>query len=174
MAGTEDKLIRYARAFLASGRPAPVDEPALAEACNALIRQTTQHEVTSAVALGRKFVARTKSSRGPLGKMAYRSLGWALLVSGDYSKAEKAYLRARQLNVREPIIRARIDRILIDIYMYLGNNREGRRRARMALATFTRQRAHADVAKTRVNYGNLLHRQDRHREARRLYVQAGR
>lgn len=43
----------------------------------------------------------------------------------------------------------------------------------MALRTFTKLGDKTEIAKVRVNYANVLHRQDRHREAEKLYHQAG-
>ena len=94
------------------------------------------------------------------------------LIGGKYRLAEKTYLEARLLLKGDPIWRGRVDRILIDVYMYLGNYQEAGRRARLSLKTFERAGQKADVAKTRVNLANLLHRQDRHREASLEYEAA--
>jgi tetratricopeptide (TPR) repeat protein len=53
--------------------------------------------------------------------------------------------------------------------MYLGQFDHSRQAAERALTAFGKLSAESDMAQTRVNYGNLLHRQDRHREAERLY-----
>jgi len=144
----------------------------LAASCDSLIRAETQVSTVSSVAMAREFVARARQHRGILYLTALRALGWALLVSGNYPEAKTAYLKARRLAGRDPVIRGRIDRILIDVYMYLGRADESRRRARSALNTFARLRLPDEAAKTRVNFANVLHRQDRHREASRLYLQA--
>ncbi len=54
-------------------------------------------------------------------------------------------------------------------YMYLGNFNKARVHARSAITTFIRLKSASDLAQTRVNYANLLHRQDRHRDAEKLY-----
>jgi tetratricopeptide (TPR) repeat protein len=103
---------------------------------------------------------------------ALRAGGWAHLVAGQYRDAEKHYLEARTLAGRDALVRGRIDRILIDVYMYLDNTAESRKRYRMAMATFKRLDLPGDIARTRVNYANVLHRQDRHEEAGELYREA--
>jgi len=163
-----------ARVFLARGIDSGLDAPTLARVCDSLIRRETEISSTSAVALARKFLRSTQGRKGILLTTACRNLGWALLVSGNFRQAEKYYLRARTLLAREAAPRGRIDRILIDVYMYLGDFKEARRRARLSLAVFKRLGDEAESAKTRVNYANLLHRQDRHREAGQLYEQAAR
>jgi len=163
-----------ARVFLARGIDSGLDAPTLARVCDSLIRRETEISSTSAVALARKFLRRSQGRKGILLTTACRNLGWALLVSGNFRQAEKYYLRARTLLAREAAPRGRIDRILIDVYMYLGDFKEARRRARLSLAVFKRLGDEAESAKTRVNYANLLHRQDRHREAGQLYEQAAR
>ncbi|MEE8577067.1 MAG: CHAT domain-containing tetratricopeptide repeat protein, partial [candidate division Zixibacteria bacterium] len=81
---------------------------------------------------------------------------------------------ARQCTRRDPRVKAMIDRTLIDVYMYLGDFVESRRRATLASRAFMKIGDKNEIAKTRVNYANLLHRQDRHTEADRLYGQAAR
>ena len=114
-----------------------------------------------------------KKHGGILLQTALRSLGWAGLVAGRYVESKEAYLSARKLLRHDAILRARIDRVLIDVYMYLGKFGEAQKRASNALAAFKIAKADDDIAKTKVNYANLLHRQDRHREAQKLYREAG-
>ena len=165
---------RAARNFLRTGKTGRHEPQLLAEACDRLVRAETQKSLPQAVQMARKFVAEVRHQpRMPL-QLALRSLGWACQASGKYSMAEKAYLEARDLVNRVPGIRARIDRILIDTYMYKGEFPEAKRRAYLAMNTFRRLREMEEVAKTRINYGNLFHRQDRHKEAKKQYEeQAG-
>jgi tetratricopeptide (TPR) repeat protein len=93
-------------------------------------------------------------------------------MASDYPGARKAYLLARKMLQRDWLLRGQIDRTLIDIYMYLDNYESAKRHAKAAMATFQRHGAVQELAKTKVNYGNLFHRQDRHREANRMYDQA--
>ncbi len=144
----------------------------LADACDKRIRQLSQANADQAVKLAGRFVKHAARRRGVLLKTALRSQAWAELVRGNHRQAEQSYLQAREMVQRHPDSRARIDRILIDVYMYLGDYKEAQRRARMAMTTFRRLKADEELAKTEVNYANLLHRQDRHREARELYASA--
>ncbi|UCC43527.1 MAG: CHAT domain-containing protein [Candidatus Zixiibacteriota bacterium] len=164
---------KAARQFLRSGKLGKADPSDMARACDRIIRELTQQSLTEAVRNARAFVKQAMRHKGVLLQTAYRALGWALHVSGTYRQAEPAYLKARALALREPLVRARIDRILIDTYMYLGDFKEARRRARISLATFRRLGEDGEAAKTHANYGNLLHRQDRHREALKQYSLAG-
>lgn len=172
MALNEKTGAKLARKFLAGGTDSGLDDNSLAQACDRLIRRETEISSARAVTLARKFVARARPHKGVLLTTAYRNLGWASLVSGAFREAEKSYLKAREMLQRQPEMRGRVDRILIDVYMYLGDFTEARRRARLAMAVFKRLGNEPEAAKTRVNYANLLHRQDRHREAGRLYEQA--
>lgn len=172
MAVTSNRLNKAARTFLSTGAIGSGDPGVLAEACDRVIRLESQKSATRAVSLAKKFVRHARPHTGVLSNTSLRALGWALRASGAFEKSRDAYLKARTMSVREASMRARIDRILIDIYMYLGDFKESRRRARLSIRTFQGLKADDEVAKTRVNYANLLHRQDRHREARRLYEQA--
>ena len=173
MALARDKAESLARHFLKTGQVGDIDPKALAVACDRLIRMETEKSSATAVSLARSFVKYTISHDSQTRLTAYRALGWASLVAGQYREAEQAYLKARKPARNEAEIRARIDRALIDVYMYLGKFGEARRRARMSLATLRRLGGKAEIAKTQVNYANLLHRQDKHREAGKLYRQAG-
>lgn len=164
--------IKAAEHFIATGHVDGLGENELAEACNTRVRMETQVSSASALKMAHRFVNRARPLSGILYPTSLRALGWANLFAGNYSEAETAYLKARSLMKRDAMMRARIDRILIDVYMYLGKTDEAKRRARSSLTNFGRLKARDEVAKTRVNYANLLHRQDRHQEARRLYSQA--
>ncbi|MFH1685902.1 MAG: CHAT domain-containing tetratricopeptide repeat protein [bacterium] len=166
---SNDKLRQIARGYLAGSGPDGVDPSVLAEACNQLIRLTAQESTSEAMKLSRRFVRQSRPCGGNLLTTAYRAQAWVLLVGGHYQQAEETYIKARQRLRRDPIMRSRIDRILIDVNMYLGRMSEARRRASLAMRTFRRLGAADDLAKTQVNFANLLHRQDRHRQASRLY-----
>lgn len=158
--------------FLRSGDDSGLKPVRLFAACDLLIRGETQKSSVRAVKLGRKFVSRLRRGDREGQLVAYRALGWALLVHNDYPAAAKIYLKARKLCLQSGLSRARIDRVLIDVYMYLDNTDEARHRARLAMRTFKRLGAEEDLAKTRVNYANLLHRLDRHRQANLYYAEA--
>lgn len=161
-----------AERFLTTGATGGRDILEIANACDRKIRALTQVSAKESIARAEKFIRRTRSIGGEAFLAAQRCAGWAYLVSGKYQSARRAYLEARKLAVRQPLVRARIDRVLIDVYMYLGEFDSVRRHARMALATFRTQKADDDIARTEVNFANVLHRQDRHREAYRLYHKA--
>jgi len=167
-----DRAISDARQFLKSGEVGNCDLVALSRQCDRLIRAETQRSLPAAVGLARRFVELARRHSGMSMEVAYRALGWTLHSSGKYGPAERAYLKAREIEARNPLSRAQIDRILIDVYMYLGDFKESHRRARLAMDTFRRIGADDELAKTRVNYANLFHRQDRHREASRQYQKA--
>ncbi len=163
---------RAVNRFLKTGKTGGNDPEIIADECNLLIRNETQRSLKRAVTLAKSFVQHSRQQPDMQLQLALRSLGWAQHVSGQYPKAEKAYLEARSLVARDPLIRGRIDRILIDVYMYLGNIAEARRRSRLAISGFMRHGHEEDAAKTRVNLANLYHRQDRHREANSQYLAA--
>lgn len=158
--------------FLKSGKLGGVDPFELATACDKIIRAKTQQSNQKALKLAQSFLANSRRHKEMPIEVALRCQAWVLHSSGKYRPAEKAYLKARQLVVREPLSRARIDRILIDVYMYMEDFNQARRHARLALATFERLGENREAAMTRVNYGNLFHRLDRHREAYAQYQQA--
>jgi tetratricopeptide (TPR) repeat protein len=163
---------RQALDFLEKGKRSKVSVEDLASACDRVVRSETQRSSERALQLGKAYVRRAKDIGGLLYTSALRSYGWANLVAGQYREAEKAYARARELLRRQPELRARVDRVLVDIYMYLGRFNSARARARAALRTFDKLGLEVEAAKTRVNFANLLHRQDRHSEARELYLQS--
>jgi len=160
-------------AFLSSGILNGFGPEEMAAACDRQVRSLTQVSSDKAVAQGRQFVKQSQKHGGILLRTAQRSLGWACLVAGQYNEARKTYLKARKLLKHDAVLQARIDRVLIDVYMYLGKFGEAQKRAHNALAAFKKAKADDDIAKTKVNYANLLHRQDRHREAQKLYREAG-
>lgn len=159
--------------FVRTGKlPDESSEQALAEEVNRHVLAEVQRSLPAALSFARTLVRKTGRFDGPLRLAAYRALARAALMSGQYAEAERAYLGAREMARRDRLARGRIDRTLIDVYMYLGRFDESRRRARLALRTFRSLDLPDEIAKTKVNYANLLHRQDRHREAERLYGEA--
>jgi tetratricopeptide (TPR) repeat protein len=162
------------RVFFDTGQVSGSDLAALARECDRSVRLMGQESLKAARVLARRFVRRAEPHAGVLIETAYRTLGWICHLSCDYRGSESAYLEARRLASRDALTRARIDRILIDVYMYLGNMPEARRRTRLALDTFKRLGAEEEAARTRVNFANVLHRQDRHKEALAQYTRASR
>jgi len=157
------------RRFLKDGSSDRIDRTVLAEACSRAIRSTAQKSIPSATRTAQNFVRQARKHGGILLNYALRTQGWCYHIGGRYRQAEKAYLEARSLVKRDPVWRGKVDRILIDVYMYLGDYSEALRRARSSIRAFERAGLPDEVAKTRVNLANLFHRQDRHSEASREY-----
>jgi len=160
------------RAFLKDGSRNGSSDTELASAINAEMLRLVQHSLSDALSASRRLVRRSRSAAPPIKLAAQRALGRAALMSASYKEAEAAYREARDLARNDRITRGRIDRTLIDVYMYLGNFSESKRRASMALKTFESLDKPSEIAKTNVNYANVLHRQDRHRDAEQLYRKA--
>ncbi len=166
MVADDDISTRRVRTFLRTGHLPAGRRPAdMARACDMLIRRQTQKSLPAAVELAGLFVKQSRRQPEMPLQMALRSHAWTLHCSGKYLRAKDRYLEARQLVTGDAALRARVDRILIDVYMYLGDFDSARRHAQMAIRTFGRMGRPDEQAKTRINYGNLFHRQDRHREA---------
>ncbi|HOP07040.1 MAG TPA: CHAT domain-containing protein [candidate division Zixibacteria bacterium] len=160
--------------FLRTGKiPDGCDPAELAEACRKEVHAVVQRSTREAIKIARRFVQIAEKQDQPVQLAAYRALGWALHVATRTTDALRAYLQARRLAYNKPLIRAGIDRILIDIYMYLGDFEQARRYSRLSMATFRRHGAITEMEKTRVNFANLLHRQDKHRQAQHHYHRAG-
>jgi CHAT domain-containing protein/tetratricopeptide (TPR) repeat protein len=160
------------RSFLSSGETQGVDAEILANELDQRIRLLAQKSLKSALQMARSYVTRSEGKEPILYSTALRALGRVSLIVSDYTGARKAYLQARKMLKRDWLLRGQIDRTLIDIYMYLDDYEAAKRHARAAMSTFKRHGSIQELAKTKVNYGNLFHRQDRHREAIRLYEQA--
>ncbi len=172
MESSQQTVERAAQRFISAGKVNGVDGAELADACNRYINRQASKSLKSALVSARRFVRHSEGRSGALPLTAYRALARVTHMGGGYADARSAYLKARSLASRDARVKALIDRALIDVYMYLGNQSEAKRRARMALKSFQNMKSESDIAKTRVNYGNLLHRQDRHKEAEQLYRQA--
>jgi CHAT domain-containing protein len=164
-----DKMIR---SFLSSGETQGVDATILANKLDQRIRLLAQKSLKSALQMARSFVTRSEGKEPILYSTALRSLGRVSLIASDYAGALSAYMQARKMLKRDWLLRGQIDRTLIDIYMYLDDYNAAKRHAKAAMLTFKRHGSFRELAKTKVNYGNLFHRQDRHREAIRLYEEA--
>lgn len=164
---------RAVRQFLRRGGASDLPEDVLAAGCNKLIEETARRSLKQALTLAKQFVRRAGSGGSVLALTAYRALARVTHMSGAHAGALDAYKNARRLARGDASLRARIDRALVDVYMYLGEFEEAKRAARRAMAAFSRLGAESDLAQTRVNYANVLHRRDRHRDAEHLYRQAG-
>jgi tetratricopeptide (TPR) repeat protein len=161
-----------ARAFLKSGVLGNISEAELARLCDLEIQKAARRSFRRASKIATRFVAISEPYGAILRSTAYRAVARISHLSGNHAHARDAYVKARRLVRGDPMIRARIDRALIDVYMYLGEHAVARRAARRAIRVFSDLKAAGDLAKTKVNYANLLHRQDRHREAEVMYHEA--
>lgn len=161
-----------ARVFLEKGKIDGISDQELADLCDHMVQAAARSSFVRAAVMARRFAAAAQSHGTVLRMTAAKALARVTHLSGHHAEALKAYREARRLARGQPLVRALIDRALVDVYMYLGKTGEGRRAARRAMAVFSRLSADDDLAKTRVNYANLLHRQDRHREAEILYREA--
>ncbi len=163
---------KEAKRFLSQGVRGGLSEEELALACDQQVQIAARQSFKAGLSIAEKLADRTQGCDGPLRLTAIRCLARMNHFSGVHKKALEFYLQARKLARSLPLIRGRIDRTLIDVYMYLNNFGASRLAARRALATFTKLKADSDLAQTRANYGNLLHRQDRHQEAEKQYREA--
>jgi len=161
-----------ARRFLSSGKAASGTERDLTAACIQLILAASRRSFRRALTLSERFVRVAGGHSAHMRMMAYRALGQMNHLSGQRVEALEAYRKARRLASGDPVARASMDRMLIDIYMYLARYPDARRSARRALSVFERAGMEADWHKTRVNYANVLHRLDRHADAGQLYREA--
>ena len=166
------RIGREAQRFLDKGDLAVERALDTVRECDKYIRDLAHKDLSRAVTLARRLVQQARPCEGEILAVALRTLGWVLLIGAAYREAKAAYLEARALSLKDPDARARIDRILIDVYMHLGDIPEARRRARNAIRTFRRLGDADGVAKTRVNCANSYHRQDRHADALRMYRKA--
>ncbi len=163
---------KAARRFLRTGTTAQLGADELAAACDRLVQQVACRSLKAALKIARQFVERSRPHGGVLELTAWRLLARTTHMSGDHAEALGAYRKARLLARQDRLVCARIDRALADVYMYMGRFRDSEQAAKRAIAAFSRVGADNDLAKARVNYGNLLHRRDRHREAERIYREA--
>ncbi len=158
--------------FLRTGKLTDYPAEEIATACDSEIQNQARKSFAAALKSARKFAAKAARHGGILHGTAQRTLARMLHMSGHHEEALKSYLAARSFYARDRSLRGKIDRALTDVYMYLGDYKRSRKHARQAIQTFERLGADSDLAMSRVNYANLLHRQDRHLEAEKLYRQA--
>lgn len=161
-----------ARLFLRTGEAVGISELELARGCENLIQKASRTSLNEALKLARRFAAVSRHHSPEMRLTAARAVGRLSHMSGRHRDARRAYLSARRLSERSPLVRARIDRALADVYLYLGDYDKAKQSARRAMAAFKALKADNDWIQARVNYANILHRQDRHREAEKIYHQA--
>ncbi len=158
--------------YLSSGDLSGQEPSALSKLIDDRMRLEAQQSLKNAVQIARRLVKVSAGKPSPLPLTSYRVLARMTHMSAKHAEAEGAYLKARALSRSDKMVAGRIDRALIDVYMYIGDLPEAKRRANSALKIFRQANATADVAMTQVNLANLLHRQDKHRDAEAIYAQA--
>ncbi|MFH2049046.1 MAG: tetratricopeptide repeat protein, partial [bacterium] len=147
-------------------------EDELASICHKYIIEISRKSLRKSYQLAKEFVKQAGKFNSPLRIASYKTLATVSHLSGDYSQALKAYQNIKKYSGQDKLLKARIDRALIDVYMYLGEYKKAGDAARRAIRCFEALKSKSDLAMTRVNYANTLHRRDRHREAEELYHQA--
>lgn len=168
----EEQTEIAARLFLRRGRAVGISEQELARGCENLIQKASRTSLEEALKLARRFAAIARRHSPDMQLTATRAVGRLSHMSGHHRDALRAYLSARRLSGRSPLVRARIDRALADVYLYLGDYNKARQSALRALTAFKNLKSENDWIQARVNYANILHRQDRHRDAEKIYHQA--
>lgn len=161
-----------ARRFLKNGQLGGHCEEDMAAWCSMLIQDAARRSLKTAAALAHRFVRRADGRGRILRLAAYRALARVSHLGGNHNEALRMYLAARRLCRSDRLLRARIDRALIDVYMYLGKTRQALACGASATAAFGALHAEDDVVQTKVNLANVYHRQDRHEDAELLYREA--
>lgn len=172
MEEVSSRVNQAAEQFLATGKVNGIEPGVLAQVCSVIIRNQSETSLSKALKAARKFERFSRKHDQKTQYQALRSLARVSHLISNYVEAEKAYLKARALANGNRSECASIDRALVDLYMYRGNLPESRRRAKMAITAYKALKAPGEAAKTRVNFANVLHRQDKHREAEKLYREA--
>ncbi len=166
----EETTLKLAvKKFLQKGYNSNLEDEQLAIACNQLINKASSGSIKSGLTLARKFYKICKGKDGILEITATKTLARLTHMSGKHSEALPIYLKAKRLAKSDQIDRARINRALVDVYMYLGDFKKSQTAAQKAISTFRKLKAESDLIMTEINYANLLHRQDRHKKAEILY-----
>jgi len=168
----QTEVEKAARRFLSKGVRGTLSESELAAACDRLVQDASRKSFKAALRVAEQLASRAENYGNPLRLAAHRCLARIKHLSGSHAEALELYTKARHLARRDPLIRARIDRVLIDVHMYLSQFDQSRKAARRAIATFTKMGEASDLAQTQANYGNLLHRLDRHKDAEVQYREA--
>ncbi len=147
-------------------------EDELASNCHKFIIDLSRKSHKKSYPLANKFVKQAAKHKGSLRLASYKTLATVTHLAGYYAQAKIAYHNIKKFAGQDILLKARIDRALIDVYMYLSDYKKSGLAARRALIAFEKLNSESDLAMTRVNYANTLHRRDRHQDAEKLYHQA--
>ncbi len=95
-------------------------------------------------------------------------------LSGRYSEARKLYDKAIRLfeNLRDYNSRAKAQKALLDVLMYLGRYDEAISTGNKSLRYYRRSGSEIDAGQVMTNLGNLYHRLDQNLQALRYYDRA--
>ncbi|MEK7774886.1 MAG: CHAT domain-containing tetratricopeptide repeat protein [Candidatus Zixiibacteriota bacterium] len=161
------------RRYLTTGqKPPAVTDDELATALSRQINTESQKSLKKALQMAARFSVVAHSQGRTLELASARLIANMSHFSGKYAEARTHYLRAMALAGDNAILKARLNRAIADVYMYLNDPSESRRRIAIALKVFQSRKMTDDVAMTQVNYANILHRQDKHADAEKLYRDA--
>lgn len=164
-----------ARRWLLKGGPPPAPSRELSGVIDQLLRSELSRSVKSALRLSDRFESRIRGLDDQLLNLsAARTRARTLHLGGQHRDALNLYRKARTMSLRqgETLTTARIDRALTDLYMYLNRYRDAEVASERAIQSFRQLGLNSDVAASQVNLGNVFHRQDRHRDAARMYQRA--
>ncbi len=94
--------------------------------------------------------------------------------SGDPRTALRKYNKALKqfLSDRDYRAAARLHKVLVEVYMYVGKYQEGIEAGKKALRYYRGQGQQVNAAKTMTNIGNVYHRMDRNSQALSYYNKA--
>ena len=123
---------KAAQKFLKTGNLQGYESNELALACDRLVQQAARRSIKRALTIAHRFAASAEVHGGVLALTAYRALARVTHMGGAHADALSAYRKARHLAGRDRLVSARIDRALIDVYMYLGRFKDSERAARRA------------------------------------------
>jgi hypothetical protein len=177
VAAQKDLIGAHASRWLRRGGPIPADPESLANVCDKLVRAGMASSLKRALRTAEAFHRRATQSKNP--RLIYsstRALARVTHVHGRHGEALRLYLRARAMaeQLRDRLGVPQIDRALIDVYMYVNKYPDAEKAAGRAIKAFRAQGADRDAVQAEVNLANLYHRQDRHRDAERIYAHAER
>ncbi|MCP4568283.1 MAG: CHAT domain-containing protein [FCB group bacterium] len=141
---------------------------------NKLSDNLIRTDLTKARRLTRKTAGLDKYLPPPYKAHLYRIWGRHHHLSSEYVQARRLYSRAIDLFSRQKDLtnRARVQKALLDVLMYLGQYDEAQRVGRQSLDYYGRIGAEVDCAQVSTNLGNLYHRLDQNKKALRYYDRA--
>ncbi len=160
------------RSFLKKGGNPFSSEETLIKTLEKEIQKISHKSLKDAARLSREYFLKAGRYSDRVKISATKMYAMTSHRSGMYVDALMAYGVLRRLFYGKPDSLARVDRALVDVHMYLGKYPQAAKHAEKALMEFKKQGLWPDYYMTLVNFANLRHRQDKHREAEKLYFEA--